>query len=458
MKGDSDMMNKFKDLTIRTKLNAVFKVIIGYTIISAIVTLIGIYMINSKMGNFYNTFFNNVEESYDYEEYITEKSYSEENTICIVVGIISVIISIFSISLMIYFNKILKKMIINPIIELEIAAKSIAEGNLDISINYKSKDEIGILAVSLTKVIKLFGNIITDIKYNMEEMADGNFTVHSKCQENYIGSYAPILESISRIKLSMNKTLKHIQESSYKVQSGAQNMSEGAQNLADTTTSQASTIDDLASKAVEFSLQVYEDSKRAKSVNDNMQEVGDNAKMSHEQMNKVVDAMINIINTSKQIEMIIKSIEEIASQTNLLSLNASIEAARAGDAGKGFAVVANEIGKLASESAQAATNTKNLIQISIDEIENGNNIVQNTSVFLNNVLKSIMEIVKSVKEISNSTEHQALTMEEVSKVINQIAIATQENSAIAEESSTVSEELFTQVEGLNTLIGKFKIE
>lgn len=387
----------------------------------------------------------------------SDKSYDKANLISIVITAVLILVSISAVILIFCFSRVLTKLLTAPINELEKAAKSMAKGNLDVTITYESKDELGILAASLKEVIRLFQNIIPDVQYCLGEMANGNFMVSSKNHESYIGSYAPILEAINMINLNLGEVLSQIQEASHQAQYAAQNMSEGAQSLTESATAQTSLVNDLTNTVSELNERVTEDYKRTKTVSGNVQAVGSDAQMSQEQMGKVVSAMGTISNTSKQIEMIINSIEEIASQTNLLSLNASIEAARAGEAGRGFAVVANEIGNLATESAKAATNTRNLIQVSINEIEKGDEIVRETSIFLNNVLTSITGIVESVNEICHSSERQAASVGEISKAINLITSATHSNSAIAEESSATSEELYAQAESLNSLINRFKI-
>ena len=161
--------------------------------------------------------------------------------------------------------------------------------------------------------------------------------------------------------------------------------------------------------------------------------------------------------TSQEIQNIIGSIEEIASQTNLLSLNASIEAARAGEAGKGFAVVADQIGKLAGDSAQAAVNTRDLIEKSLQEIENGNQITEKTVAALNKILESMNDFANAAKGASESSTEQADMLKQIEQGIEQISSVVQSNSAAAEETSATSQELSAQSEGLKNLVGRFKL-
>ena len=167
--------------------------------------------------------------------------------------------------------------------------------------------------------------------------------------------------------------------------------------------------------------------------------------------------MARITETSKEIENIIAAIEDIASQTNLLSLNASIEAARAGEAGRGFAVVADQIGKLAADSAQSAVNTRELIGKALEEIEAGNRIVENTMEAIGSVLADMESFAGMASGAAEASRVQADMLKQIEAGIEQISSVVQSNSASAEETSAVSEELSAQAITLEEMVGKFEL-
>ena len=248
-----------------------------------------------------------------------------------------------------------------------------------------------------------------------------------------------------------------INESSERVSAGASELASASQILAEGAETQAAAVEQLAATAntvtdqVENSLRETETSAKATAQATAMIEE------NQEKMKQMMNAMNKIQETSQKVVGIIQTIEEIASQTNLLSLNASIEAARAGDAGRGFAVVADEIGKLALESSKAASTTKELIEISMEEINKGNTI----AVGAMDSLKESVAVVGKVNDMIQGTAEnavvQAESMKQIRIGIEEIAHGIQDNSAASQETSATSEELASQADALNKMVQRFEL-
>lgn len=351
---------------------------------------------------------------------------------------------------------VLKKLL-QPINKIVDAAKGISQGELEMDLQADSKDEIGELMTAFDITVKGLKAIVDDMGYLLGEMAEGNFNVHSKATAYYIGGYEPMLSAVRKINYKLSNTLGNINDTSEQVAIASSQMAENAGGLAEGATEQAGAVQQLLAMVNDVTQTVEETAQNARLASNKASEIGNEADKSKEQMNSMNSAMERISVTSSQIEQIINSIESIATQTNMLSLNAAIEAARAGEAGKGFAVVADEIRDLASQSAQAATNTRNLIQSSIKEVNNGTVIAQETSEVLDRVVTGIREVVEVVETAGKAAGSQTEAMQQVNKGIEQIAEVVQNNSAAAEESSATSEELSAQAEQLKSLVGAFRL-
>lgn len=346
-----------------------------------------------------------------------------------------------------------------PITQCTERLELLAAGDLHSAVpEIHAADETGILAQATSKIVTNLNDIIGDIKYILEEMATDNFAVKSKIHESYIGDYATILESLRKIKYSLSGTIRQIQEASEQVSSGAGQMAEGAQSLAEGATDQAGSVEELLATVTNAVEQMQESADNAAATSNQAQDIGAEAQNSKEQMQEMTEAMVRIKDASNEIANIIGSIEEIADQTNLLSLNASIEAARAGEAGKGFAVVANEISKLAHQSAEAVDTTRGLIDTALQEVERGNHIASQTADMLFSVIEGIKKIVDSIEEVAKTAKEQQDSMSQINQGIEQISSVVETNSSTAEESSAMSEELSAQAENLKDLIKKFKTE
>ena len=378
-----------------------------------------------------------------------------------VTGLVSIILMILIGTGAVAFSTVIRTTItgimLKPIQELEGAAEKLKAGQLDVEINYESPDELGKLAGNFRQACKTLEVIVQDTSYLLGEMAEGNFNVSSNNAQIYIGNFRQQYESISKLKHELSDTLTQINEASEQVASGSGQLAGGAQALAEGATDQAGAVEELTATVESVSGIAETGAQTAADAYQNVLTAVDNAGKSREDLKALTDAMERISSTSMEIQNIIGSIEDIASQTNLLSLNASIEAARAGEAGKGFAVVADQIGKLAGDSAKAAVNTRDLIEKSLQEIENGNQITEKTVAALNEILEAMNSFADVAKTSSTNSSEQADMLKQIEQGIEQISGVIQSNSASAEETSATSQELSAQSEGLKNLVGRFKL-
>lgn len=376
----------------------------------------------------------------------------------IIVVIIIIAVIILSIMIGRRFGNQIADGISKPLTAISERLKTFAEGDLDSEFpEHDAKDEVAEMIETARQMADKLNMIISDSGKLLNEMADGNFAIATEHEEIYTGKFNDLLVGLRNMNRKINESLRQVEETAEQVSLGSGNMAEAAQSLAEGATEQAGAVEELQATIADITANVEHTAENLQKSHADARKYADDADHSREQMHAMVEAMQRISESSMKIENIISELEDIASQTNLLSLNASIEAARAGEAGKGFAVVADQIRKLAEQSAASAVSTRELIEGSIHDVEEGNKAVALVSETLDEVIKGINDIADTSKSLSENSQSQATAMEQAEQGVNQISEVVQSNSAMAQETSATSEELSAQAETLDNLVRQFKL-
>lgn len=373
--------------------------------------------------------------------------------------LILVAVFVVGVILIVRGMKVTAGKIAKPILELNDTARKLAEGNLDVELNVTSEDEVGQLGKSISDTVtrlKEYIVYIDEISDVLGKMASGKLSIELK--NEYVGEFGKVKVALENISESMNDVMMGIADSANQLSGGAEELAKASQGLAESAETQNAAVEELVASVTLVNDQVEENKEDAEKSAEETKKVTSMMEDSQEQMNLMMDAMDKIRETSQQVVGIIQTIEEIASQTNLLALNASIEAARAGEVGRGFAVVADEIGKLADESGKAVNRTRDLISLSLAEIEKGNTLANEVVDSLKVSVDAVEQVNVMIQKTSENASYQAKSMEQIKLGIEEISNGIQENSAIAEESSATSEELAAQAITLNDMVKRFELK
>ncbi|NMF07033.1 methyl-accepting chemotaxis protein [Clostridium beijerinckii] len=389
----------------------------------------------------------------DANSFVTN-SNTYRNISLISITFIMIILIVISLLLI----RVLNDVLLEGINHIKDIAKNLARGNLKINTEYNAKDEMGEMSRDLSNSIGMLLSYINDITSTLERLADGDLNIHLDTSIEYIGDFNPIQKSIKNIIDSLNIIFHNMDQSISLISNGSEQLSSTTQILSEGSINQAGAVEELFNsfkKILQKVNNTTNNADKAKSFSINVKHF---VEEGNEKMQILMESMKEITICSKQIAEIIKAIEEIASQTNLLALNAAIEAARAGEAGKGFAVVADEVRNLAEQSAEAVNNTSKIIKNSLHVVANGEKLATETAAALDIIVKNVDDTTNLVKEIAVASEDQTEAITEMTSKVDQISQVVQTNSATAEELAASTEELASQSQIIKTEILKYTLK
>ena len=385
------------------------------------------------------------------------KTMANVCTIIIFIVIVAAGVAIAVVTTLI--GKIITDSITEPVEEIQAAVASLRKGELSNveMLTYESEDELGDTIRNLKEAMGILADYVSEISVEVKAIAQGNLTRNGDDITDFLGDFSELKTSLLYILKRFNSTLTEIRNLAEQVSSNASEVENASKSLADGATEQAGVIEELNATIDTVVDLAADTAKETQSASARVKASADKANEEKEKMNDLLMEMEHITEISKEIGNIITDIEDIASQTNLLSLNASIEAARAGEAGKGFAVVADQIGKLAADSAKSAVNTRDLIDKTLVEIENGNTITRTTADAFNQIIadmESFAEIAQNTMEKANS---QAESLEQIGQGIEQLSGVVQGNAASSEENTAISINLAEGAAKMHDRVNIFKL-
>lgn len=331
---------------------------------------------------------------------------------------------------------------------------SLAHGDLNSECTIvMRKDETQTLGEVLSKTIEILNNYINDIDTFVSRIKDGHLTYRSEIE--YQGDFSKINTSLNELSTSLKEVFLNVNSAVSQINSGAQQVSDGAANLAGNTSTEAATMQQMAATMKSISDMISKNSENIGQAKELTRQTSQHIDDSNKCMDNMLVAMNEINSSAVEISKINKVIEDIAFQTNILALNASVEAARAGSAGKGFAVVADEVRSLATKSSEAAKTTASLVQNALDAVSKGENTANDTAHNLHQAVSLINNVDSLMTEVSDASVTEAQAITDINTGVDNMAHTVQSNSATAEQSAASSEELTGQAAILADMVAKY---
>ena len=347
--------------------------------------------------------------------------------------------------------------VVGPLTQIVSACDTMSKGEPIDPLTITSNDEFGTLAQSFNKMSDDISFIVRDVCTMLQSGANKDFSVTSADESRYVGAYNIILDSVHGIFAGISEDMNHTNGIADQVASGSDQISAVSQTLSQGTTEQASAVEELSSTVSGIAEISRTNAEEADKASEMSREATVGVDESNTYMTQMLDAMNEITSTSKEISKIVKAIDDIAFQTNILSLNAAVEAARAGASGKGFAVVADEVRNLSQRSAEAAKTTTALVESTVSAIDHGREIADSTAKSLQMVGEKTGYVNEAITKIAEASQQQATATQQVLIGNDQVSTVVQTNSATAEESAAAAEELAAQARELTAMTHQYKL-
>ncbi len=378
------------------------------------------------------------------------------NIIMIVIQVLFIGAFVFIVNDILKIIRFARKELLAPVEKVSLQMAELADGNFKAPLDLKEDEsEVGSMVASINFMKQNITGMVREISDTLEQMSNGDYNVN--IQQEYVGEFIQIKDSFISIGEKMRKTLYTIREVSGHIDNGSEQLACAAEDLAEGCTAQAMQVAELVNIIGGMTDSMETNASAASESVGIAAMAGESLQAGNQKMQELIDAISEISRCSEQIGSIIGDIEDIASQTNLLSLNAAIEAARAGEAGKGFAVVAEQVKSLAEESAQAAGRTTTLIETTIEAVDKGISIANETAANMSEVMDGARDATQKMGQIASMLQHDVKRMHEVNDNISQVSAVVDNNSATSEETAAISQEQNQQVEAMVSLMNQFVI-
>ena len=305
------------------------------------------------------------------------------------------------------------------------------------------------------EIVEAFLKPLKESQEVLKNMAEGDLTI--KMEGDYRGDHAMMKNSINNVLESFNTILHQVGQASEDVTASSTELASFSQSLSEGAQQQAASVEQISASIHQTDQQINMNADNASVANELASETAQAALSGKEEMRQMIEAMEDIYQSSKNISKVINVINDIASQTNILALNATVEAVRAGQFGQSFAVIAQEVRNLAGRSAQAVKETAEMIETSNKKVTEGVNIAERTNVALEKIVGNVVKVRDIVEEINISSKEQAVAMSQLNDGMGQISSATQNMSTRSEETAGAAVQLKSLANELKNQISKFTL-